>query len=131
MTSGFMGIAFNFIKSAMRSSANNQGHQPFKPKPSTVPNPNGYKVGYETTGREGKVIFEGEGQRFAMYWEFGGGDVITIVYVPPVEKWVEHTHIPLEKRQEVLDFIGRETVRLKISSNGSYKLENNTLLFYA
>lgn len=125
-----MGIAFNFIRSALKASATNQGHQPFKPKPS-APNPHGWKIWFEDTGREGKVGFEGEGQRFRMYWEFGGGDVVTIVHVPSAEEWEQHTKIPLEKRQEILDFIGTETVRQKISANGSYKLENNVLLFYA
>lgn len=75
--------------------------------------------------------FEGEGQQFRLYWEFGGGDVVTIVHVPSAGEWEAHTKIPLEKRMDILNFIGRETVRQKISSNGSFKLKGDTLLFYA
>lgn len=112
-----MGIAFNFIKSALKNKA---------PKPAITPNPNGWRVWFEEDGRSGRVGFEGEGRSFSMYWEFGGGDVVAIIDVPPPAMWEVQTHIPLEKRLPILNFIGSETVRQKAPSC-RYVLNDKTM----
>jgi hypothetical protein len=131
MTSGFIGIALNFIRSALGATAANQGQQQHSPKQGAAPNPNGWEVWFEESGRDGKVGFKGEGHRFGMYWEFGGGDVVAIINVPSADKWVEKTGIALGKRQKILDFIGTETVRQKISTKGHFKIEENSIFIYA
>jgi len=118
MASGIMDIAFDFIK---RVFGNDTGQ----------PNENGWKVWFEESGRSGKVVFQGEGHSFSMYWEFGGGDVVAIIDVPTEEKWEKQTGIPLIKRPEILNFIGSETVRQKLSTNGYFKLAEDSILIYS
>jgi hypothetical protein len=112
-----MGIAFNFIKSALKIKA---------PKPASTPHPNGWRVWFEEDGRSGRIGFEGEGRSFSMYFEFGGGDVVVIIDVPPPAKWEVQTHILLEKRLPILNFVGSETVRQK-ASGCRYELSDNAI----
>ncbi len=127
MTSGFIGIALNFIRSSFKQQKSGKSSL----AKAGQPHSDGWRVRFEESGRSGRVGFEGEGRSFGMYWEFGGADVLAIIDVPTVEKWEAQTGIPLEKRAEILDFIGRETVRQKISSRGYAEIKESCILIHA
>ncbi len=90
----------------------------------------GQKVSFSNDGRSGHVFYESPAGKFSMYYEFGGGDVVAVIYVPGAEQWVAKTGIPLEKREAVLNYIGNETVAQQ-TKNGSFKLSANSILIYS
>lgn len=119
MTSGFLGIALHFIKSA------------FKNKNRKTPNtasPKGSAVRFIDEGPSGRVVYEGEEGSFSLYWEFGGGDVLVIISMPTPEKWEAQTKISLEKRLPLLNLIGSEAIRQKNGGRGRYEIQENCIL---
>lgn len=91
---------------------------------------NGQRVIFASDGRSGHVFYESPEGKFSMYYEFGGGDVVVIISVPETAQWVAQTGIPLEKREEVLNYIGQVSVAQQ-TKNGSYKLDANSILIYS
>jgi hypothetical protein len=88
------------------------------------------KITYASNGRSGKVIYESKEATFALYYEFGGGDVVACIDVPNPQNWEKHTGLPLERREEVLNFIGQRVAHDQ-TSGGSFKIEGNWMNIYA
>lgn len=103
-----------------------------QPSESGQNNPNGARIKYVSEGRSGKVVYESAEATFALYYEFGGGDVVACIDIPGEQNWEKHTGLPITRRDEVLHFIGKQVAKDQISSGkGSYKIENNWLNIYA
>jgi len=103
-----------------------------QPTDTSPSNPNGAKIKYVSEGRSGKVVYESAEATFALYYEFGGGDVVACIDIPSEQNWEKHTGLPLGQRDEVLHFIGKQVAKDQISSGkGSYKIEKNWLNIYA
>ncbi|GEM_PF-853280 len=102
----------------------------FKSRPS--PNPGSPKITYSSDGRSGHVHYRSPEGSFDMYYEFGGGAVVAGINVPSTTEWVAKTGIPLERRDEVLNSIGRQVVKDQTKNGrGSYKIEGDWLNIYA
>ena len=83
---------------------------------------------YSSNGRSGYVHYESEETSFEMYYEFGGGNCVASINVPSAEDWEKATGLPLARREEVLDFIGRQVVKDQVSSgNGYFRVEGEWL----
>ncbi|MCB0631016.1 MAG: hypothetical protein R2824_15010 [Saprospiraceae bacterium] len=86
------------------------------------------KVSFSTEGRGGNVFYRGEEGSFSMYWEFGGGNVIAIIDVPSAKQWEVRTQIPLDKRMDILNYIGKRTVAVQTTDGkGSYVIRDNCI----
>lgn len=95
-------------------------------------NPDAVKIRYSNDGRSGHVWYKSPETEFAMYYELSGGDCIASIDVPSPENWKKATKLPLDRRDEVLEFIGRQVVKDQVSSgNGYFKIEGNWLNIYA
>ncbi len=90
----------------------------------------GAKLRYTSEGRGGTIWFENDQTQFDMWWEFGGGDALALIDIPSPEKWEERTKIPLEKREEVLNFIARQVVEDKTYGESAYLIGNNVITIY-
>jgi hypothetical protein len=90
----------------------------------------GEKISYVSQGRSGKVVYKSPETTFALYYEFGGGDVVVCINVPSPEEWQAHTGLPPEQRDAVLHYIGQQVV-LDHTAGGSYKIEGNWMNIYA
>lgn len=100
-------------------------------KHTVAPDQYGRQLTYTNEGRSGYVNYKGPEARFSMYWEFGGGDVVTSISIPSIKKWVSETGITLEKRDEVLNFIGNQVVKDQtINGQGSFKIEGDFIVVY-
>ena len=103
-----------------------------QPTDTSPSNPSGAKIKYVSEGRSGKVVYESAEATFALYYEFGGGEVVACIDIPSEQNWEKHTGLPLGRRDEVLHFIGKQVAKDQISSGkGSYKIEKNWLNIYA
>lgn len=73
------------------------------------------KVTITEEGRSGSVRYESEGRRITGWWEFAGGDAVAIVSMGSASEW-QHGHPwAMERRAEILRFVGEEVVRQKAS----------------
>ena len=95
--------------------------------PAGGENARGRNVSFDSSGRSGYVTYDSPEGRLRMYYEFGGGDVIAIIDVPTEAKWAAATAIPLEKRMEILHFVGKTAVQLQ-TRNGSYEIQDACIL---
>ncbi len=90
------------------------------------------KLWFSQEGRGGDYGYESGDGHFSSWWEFGGGDTLAILSIPTAEFWEAQTGIPLAKRAEVLDFIGRETVRQQTTSGrGTFEVQDGFILIRA
>lgn len=85
---------------------------------------------YKNEGRGGSVLFRNDKTRFAMWWEFGGGDAVAIVSIPSEENWEVHTLLPLSERNATLTYIGEKVVKDQLSGKGTYIIGQNAITFY-
>lgn len=89
------------------------------------------KISYRDMGRGGYVIFESRETRFELWWEFAIGGALALVEVPSLENWQKTTQLPLEKRADVLNFIGEQVVLAQTGGGGSFIVGENVLTIYS
>ncbi len=88
------------------------------------------KVWLSGAGRGGDVHFESRETAFTCWWEFGAYGTFIIVEIPTKEKWEKVTQLPLEKRMNVLHFIGEQIVLSETYDKGSFIIGENVLSVY-
>lgn len=97
-----------------------------KPRHSGEP-----QVLYSSDGRSGYVHYRSSEGSFEMYYEFSGGNCVASIDIPGVEKWERKTGLPLARRDEVLNFIGRQVVKDQTTGGrGYFKIEGDWLHIY-
>lgn len=62
-------------------------------------------------GRDGRVLYSEGIHSIEGYWEFGGGDVVTIVSIGSREEWERSHPWAVDQRAGILRFIADEVVR--------------------
>jgi hypothetical protein len=68
-------------------------------------------------GRDGQVLYsEGLLHTLTGYWEFGGGEVITIISMGSRDEWRQHQPWALERRTTILRFVAEEVIRQRAPS---------------
>lgn len=89
------------------------------------------KILYSSEGRSGRVHYKSAEADFDLYYEFGGGDCIVCIDVPDPKDWQQHTGLPTERREEILNFIGQQVVKDQTTGGrGYFKIEGNWLNIY-
>lgn len=89
------------------------------------------KILYSNDGRSGQVHYRSSEACFSMYYEFSGGNCLVSIDIPGVEKWRQATGLPLERRAEVLNFIGQQVVKDQTTGGlGYFKIEGDWLNIY-
>lgn len=88
------------------------------------------KLIYEGSGRGGTIWFESRETRFDMWWEYAGGDALVIVAIPTKEEWEATTKLPVERRKDILTFIGEQIVVDQVSGTGSFIIGENVITVY-
>lgn len=88
------------------------------------------KVRFQDYGRGGTVYFESSEAKFEMWWEMGS-TALAVVDIPPPDRWVARTGLPLERRGEILNFIGEEIVAHQTTRGGSFIVGENVLTIYS
>lgn len=94
-----------------------------------APVPDSWNVEIVTKGRCGRIVYS-QGQQVASFdWEFGGGEVVAIIYAGTATEWNQKHPWAAERRDLVLDRIISEVIRRKaptctatIDQNGAIKL---------
>lgn len=71
---------------------------------------------YSQDGRGGKLTYIDGDISLDFDWEFAGGNGVAIIFVPEKKYWEAQTGLPLEEREGILEFIGKQTVEDKAPS---------------
>jgi hypothetical protein len=71
------------------------------------------RVSISEQGRSGDVVFDEDGHTISGWWEFAGGDAVAIVCMGSADQWQRSHPWAVERRAEILRFVGDEVVRQK------------------
>jgi hypothetical protein len=74
-----------------------------------------FSVEIVTHGRGGVIRYREGWHRCSLDWEFGGGNALAIIYAPPPDRWATEVPWAADRRDEVLDRVGREVIRQQCS----------------
>ncbi len=80
-------------------------------------------------GREGYVAYKDDSGLIKFYYEFGGGDCVTIMHIPSAADWVQSTGRSLESRQDILLFTANELLQTQVR-NGRFEIADETIKFF-
>ena len=74
-----------------------------------------FSIEIVTHGRGGVIRYREGAHRCEFDWEFGGGKTLAIIYAPAPDLWASQLPWAAERRDEVLDRVGRNVVRRECS----------------
>jgi len=69
------------------------------------------KLEYINKERGGYVVYKGNENELKLFFEYGGGNCVVIIYVPTIKKWTEETKINLEEREGIMRFIAEQSIK--------------------
>lgn len=87
------------------------------------------RLEYAQYGRGGTVTYTKGKTRLTFDWEFGGGDAVSLIFVPREEHWVAQTGLPLTERPAVLEFVAQQAVRDQ-APNCKYRIRADVIEVY-
>jgi hypothetical protein len=77
------------------------------------PTPEQWSVEIIQTGRSGSVNYHESSGCISLYWEFGGGDSVAIIWTKDLAAWSSQYPWAVERRREILERVTHEVVRQK------------------
>jgi hypothetical protein len=92
--------------------------------------PGNPRLRYDNKGRGGTIWFENDETRFSMWWEFGGGNALAMINIPTVKNWESYTGLPLDRRDDILQFIGEQVVADQTSGRGVFMIWQDEMTIY-
>ena len=69
------------------------------------------KLEYVNEGRGGYVIYKDEQGEIRLFFEYGGGNCVVIIYVPSTSEWTSKTKRSLTQRETVLTFVAEKSIK--------------------
>lgn len=82
---------------------------------------------YINAGRGGYVIYKDDTDEIKMFFEYGGGNCIAMVYFPSIEKWPKVTKIGLDQRDRIMQFVAEQSIKDQ-APNSRFELADNMIL---
>lgn len=81
----------------------------------------------DSGGRGGNVYYQHGNTSLRFAWEYGATGFE--IAVPPPDQWESQTGIPLENRQETLQFIANQIIAQKENANSQAKMNDSEYSF--
>lgn len=69
------------------------------------------KLEYINEGRGGYVVYKDGRADIKLFFEYGGGNCIAIIYVPTSSEWTNKTNRPITKRNSILTFVAEQAIK--------------------
>lgn len=85
------------------------------------------KLEYINEGRGGYVVYKYDENQLKLFFEYGGGNCVAIIYIPTAKEWTNQTKTNLEERQKILTFIAEECIKDQAPSC-NYELHDDCIL---
>jgi hypothetical protein len=90
------------------------------------------RLSYAGDGRSGRVHYQSSAADFTLYYELGGGDCVASIDLPSPRDWTRRTGLPLDRRDAVVQWIGRQVVRDQTTGGrGRFAVEGDWLNVYS
>jgi hypothetical protein len=67
-------------------------------------------------GRDGEVVYIEGDIKLSFYMEMGGGNCIFYLNIPSKDKWESVTKLPINEREDIINFVAEGTQREQASS---------------
>jgi hypothetical protein len=83
---------------------------------------------YSEDGRGGTIRYTSPETSFDLWYELAMPPALAIIGIHDVKHWEGHTKTPLAQREAILRSIGQQVVNDKLSGNGYYLIEEQTML---
>ncbi len=71
------------------------------------------KLEYINEGRGGYVVYKDALGDIRLFFEYGGGPCVAIIYVPTIEEWTVKTKRPVVDRNSILIFVAEQAIKDK------------------
>jgi hypothetical protein len=88
------------------------------------------KLEYINEGRGGYVVYKDNENELKLFFEYGGGNCVAIIYVPTIKEWVNRTRINIEERERVLRFIAEQSIKDQ-APNCNYEAYDDCIKIYS
>jgi hypothetical protein len=84
-------------------------------------------LSYSEDGRGGTIYLHSPETSFDMWYELAMPPAIIIMGIPEPKYWEARTKTPVERREEILGFVGEQVIKDKLSGNGYFLISDNIL----
>ena len=84
------------------------------------------KLEYIHEGRGGYVVYKDGQDDIKLFFEYGGGNCVAIIYVPTIDEWTIKTNRPLVDRNAILTFVAEQTIKDK-AAKSYYELSDTCI----
>ena len=84
------------------------------------------KLEYINQGRGGYVVYKDGQDDIRLFFEYGGGKCVAIIYVPTIEEWTTKTNRPLDERNSILTFVAEQAIKDQ-APNSYYELSDSCI----
>lgn len=84
------------------------------------------KLEYINQGRGGYVVYKDSHSEIILFFEYGGGNCVAIIYVPTTENWTNKTNRPIADRQTILTFVAEQAIKDQ-APNSYYELSDTCI----
>jgi hypothetical protein len=72
---------------------------------------NDWRVEMPMSGPSGYITYHEGSSAASFYWEFGGGDVVAIIYIGQPSEWNTQYPWATDRRSEILERVIQEVIR--------------------
>lgn len=69
------------------------------------------KLEYINEGRGGYVVYKDEQDDIRLFFEYGSGNCIAIIYVPTIAEWSTKTNRSVVDRNSILTFVAEQAIK--------------------
>lgn len=84
------------------------------------------KLEYINQGRGGYVVYKDGQADIKLFFEYGGGNCVAIIYVPTIDEWASKTNRPTADRQPILTFVAEQSIKDQ-APNSYYELSDTCI----
>jgi hypothetical protein len=88
------------------------------------------KLEYINQGRGGYVVYKDGQNDIKLFFEYGGGTCVAIIYVPTINEWTSKTNRPLKERQAILTFVAEQAIQDQ-SPDSYYELSDTSIEIFS
>lgn len=87
------------------------------------------KLEYINQGRGGYVVYKDGQSDIKLFFEYGGGNCVAIIYVPTIDEWTSKTNRPIADRKAILTFVAEQSIKDQ-APNSIYELSDTCIEIY-
>lgn len=89
------------------------------------------QVHYANGGRSGTIYYTSDRTSFDVWYELAMPPALVIIGIPEPRHWEAHTKTPLSERTDILQFIGEQVTKDRLSGDGYFLIEyDNCMTIY-